>query len=106
MGTSEKHQGTVAGCAKAVLPQCAAVLSGLRAGGRHTGAGGGPHRAACSASALRHGTQLVSTKLLGEIHTRTTRRLGMPQVGQRAANGWGGVRCDGWPARGWPCLIS
>ena len=53
--------------------------------------------------------QLVSTKALGEAHTRITRAIGAPQVGQRATRGHGGWRGDGWsvperPARsagGW-----
>jgi hypothetical protein len=100
LGTSEKHHGTVAGDATAVRPQSAAVLSGLRAGGGHTDAVGGPPRVAGRSAALRYGAQLVSTKLRGEVHTRMTRRSGRPHVGQRVANGGGGVRGDGWPARG------
>jgi hypothetical protein len=42
--------------------------------------------------------QPVSTKALGEVHTRMTTRTGAPQIGQRAAGG-------GW-GRGWLVLTG
>jgi hypothetical protein len=92
MGTTEEHCALSASHSKTVVPRSAALLGSRRAGGGRTGAVGGPHRVIRSASASHQGAQLVSTKSLGAGHTRMTTRMGVPQVGQRAVNGFGGVR--------------
>ena len=92
MGTTEEHRALSAGRSKAVGPRSAALLCSPRAGGGRTGAVGGPHRVIRNSSASRHGVQLVSTKSLGESHTRMTTHIGVPQVGQRAVHGFGGGR--------------
>ena len=79
-----EHRATSAGRWQAVACLSAAALSCLTAGGGRTGAVGGPYRVARSSSGPRHGSQLVSTKSLDEVHTCMTTPIGAPQVGQRA----------------------
>src|SRR5262245_22012568 len=101
----KEHRAAAAGRWQAVAFPSAAALFCLMAGGGRTGAVGGPYRVARSSSGPRHGSQLVSTKSLDEVHTRRTTRIGVPQVGQRATRG-GGVRGGGWVLQGCPCPIS
>ena len=91
MGATEEHCALSAGHSKTGVPRAAALLGSRRAGGGRTGAVGG-HTVSYAARQPRHGAQLVSTKSLGAGHTRMTTRMGVPQVGQRAVNGFGGVR--------------
>ena len=73
---------------------------------RRTGAHVGTIRAALPSSWLRSPVQPVSTKALGEGHTRRTMRIGAPQVGQRVASAGRGLRCGGWLSLRCPCTIS
>jgi hypothetical protein len=106
MGASTEYGDPSAGRAQAVVLQSAAVLGGLGAGCGRTGAGGGPNRVVHSASGPRHGSQLVSTKSLGEVQSRITTRMGAPQVGQQATRGGEGVCRGGWLSMGRPCALS
>src|SRR2546428_7650708 len=105
MGASEEHCDTSARREKAVALLSAAVWCSLLAGGGRTGAVGWTNRVARSSAGPRHGSQLVSTKSLGEVHRRMTRPIGAPQVGQRATRGGGGLRCGGGLSLGWACTI-
>ena len=92
MGASKEHCDTSADHSKAVAPQFAAVVGGLVAGGGRTGAVGGTNRVVHTSSGPCHGSQLVSTKSLGEVQSRMTTHIGAPQVGQWAVKGCRGVR--------------
>src|SRR2546428_11065531 len=105
MGASEEHCDTSASREKAVALLSAAVWCSLLAGGGRTGAVGWTNRVARSSAGPRHGSQLVSTKSLGEVHRRMTRPIGAPQVGQRATRGGGGLRCGGGLWLGGACSI-
>ncbi len=105
MGASEAPREASVRRWKAVALPPAAVLCGLIPACGRTGAVGVPPRVAPRSSGQRHAAQPVSTKALGEVHTRMTTRIGAPQVGQRAASGGGGGRCGSWPSLGWACTI-
>ena len=107
MGASEEHRDASAGRWKAVaLLSCSRLVrpdGGMRA---HGCRGWATPCRTHARQGTRHAAQLVSTKALGEVHSRMTTRIGAPQVGQRAARGGGGVRGGGWPSLGCPCTIS
>ena len=106
MGASEARRDTSAGCLQTVGLLSCAVLCGLRAACGRTGAVGGNPCVARRSAGPWQGSQLVSTKPLGEVHTRMTTCIGTPQVGQRAASGCGGLCCGSVSSLGCPCPIS
>ena len=108
MGASEARRDTSAGCLQTVVLLSCAVLCGLRAPCGRTGAVGGNTGVARSSAGPCHGSQLVSTKPLGDVHTRMTTCIGTPQVGQRATRGSGdmGLRWVGGSSLACPCSIS
>ena len=116
MGASEEHRDASAGRWKAVALPSSAVLCCLMAGCGRTGAVGVD--TPCRTHARQGNVMplsLVSTKALGEVHSRMTTRIGAPQVGQRATRGGGGRalwrlaiagvclhdHAGGWSRAGW-----
>ncbi len=100
MGASAEPREASAGRCQSVPLPSSAALCGLMTGGGRTGAVRVPHRVVLRSSGAHHAAQLVSTKALGEVHTRMTTCIGTPQVGQRATRGGGGVRGGGRPSLG------
>ena len=101
MGASAEPRDASARRGKAVALPTISRLGGLMLACGRTGAVGGPHRRITIVRAT-HAAQPVSTKALGEVHTRMTTRIGAPQVGQRATSGGGGLRCGGGHRWGGP----
>ena len=83
------------------LPR-AAALSCLRLPWGRTSAVRVPPWVVSRSSGAPQAAQLVSTKALGEVHSRLTTDSATPQVGQRATRGGGDLRGGGVSSPGWP----
>jgi hypothetical protein len=105
MEASAEPRAASAGRWKAMTLLAAVAWGGLLPAGGRTSAVGVIRRVVPSSPRHSQATQLVSTKALGEVHRRSMTPIGAPQVGQRAASGFGGGRGGGWPALGWAWTI-
>src|SRR5687768_6315699 len=105
LGASAKPREAPARRWKAVTLLASAGWDTLMPACGRTGALGGISYGVPQSAGEPHATQPVSTKALGEGHTRMTTRIGAPQTGQRAVSGGGGVCWIGWSSLGWACTI-
>src|SRR5262245_21470773 len=101
MGAAAAPRAALARGWKVVALPGSAVLSCLRLTYGRTGAVRVLPRVVSRASGAPHAAQLVSTKALGEVHTRITTGIGTPEVGQRATRGGASVGMV-YPRRGGP----
>src|SRR5262252_11173759 len=95
MGASAAPREASARRWKVVALPGSAALSCLRLTCGRTRAVRVPLRVVSRSSGAPHAAQLVSTKALGEVHTRITTCIDTPQVGQRATCGSEGLHKDG-----------